>query len=339
MRLKKLLSVVTAVAMALSAVVVAPPNNTIVQAAEKTEVLWTGEKTTTWGSLFSAGTYLSGYSTATLTIEATTGNIMIYAGDWGTRLWQENVNGTQEIELSSEDLVAIQASGLYIGGNESVVTSISVTGDYEEVIPDVWVEVDGRYSCTNGQETQANSDELLIPAPSSSDGLILFSANFAIGGGQLTYTKADGNTQSVVVPSGGVQTFIFDSVKADSNIVYQKWWMNPGATETVSNITMTEVVAEAKYIQKTSVDWDNGGTYSQRFVVLVPEEELQGKSSVSFNISNGNGTATFSSTKYYSTVSVTGNPITAPDGYYFISYAISDIPYDKTLTFVDYSIN
>ena len=71
---------------------------------------------------------------------------------------------------------------------------------------------------------------------------------------------------------------------------------------------------------------DSYNYQSKRFVALISEESAASATSVVFSLTNGVSEVTRTSTKCYSSVSVAGSSIVAPEGYVFVAFAVTNIP-------------
>ncbi|MCR4840400.1 MAG: glycoside hydrolase family 5 protein [Lachnospiraceae bacterium] len=115
-----------------------------------------------------------------------------------------------------------------------------------------------------------------------------------------------------------------DEVKANG-LIFQ------GYNLTVTSITLSGLKKYTLYTQTTAVE---NSKYSQRWVMLVPDEDLATLNSGTLVITrtNDNKKMTVTLTKYYNSVSAAGATITAPDGYKFVAFALLNIPEDVTLS-------
>lgn len=82
-------------------------------------------------------------------------------------------------------------------------------------------------------------------------------------------------------------------------------------------------------VQKTSVQ---DGKYDARFVKKVNTSELSGKSEAVFSLTNGTKTASVSTDKYYTSLTVDGETISAESGTVFLAYTVKDIPENVNVT-------
>ena len=85
------------------------------------------------------------------------------------------------------------------------------------------------------------------------------------------------------------------------------------------------------YTQKTDVV---DGKYSQRWVELIPEEDMNtyAKGTLVITRTNDNKKMTVTLTKCYNSVSAAGETLTAPAGYKYLAYALLNIPEDINLS-------
>ncbi|MCR5201476.1 MAG: hypothetical protein K6D02_00085 [Lachnospiraceae bacterium] len=109
-----------------------------------------------------------------------------------------------------------------------------------------------------------------------------------------------------------------------------------GINMTVTDISVTGVLSETGdytpgqlYTQKTDV---SNGVYSQRWVCLVSEDDLASTKNATFTITRGdNKKMTKTVTTAYKSV-VANNETISFDGYYWVCYAMKNIPEGVTLT-------
>ena len=102
----------------------------------------------------------------------------------------------------------------------------------------------------------------------------------------------------------------------------------PAASNYTDPVNTT--IPENKIVtQKTAVA---DGVYNQRFIEKVKASELVDATKIIFTVSNGTKTATYESTKCYSSLNVNGGSISAGDDYVFLGLTIKDIPEDITVT-------
>ena len=115
-----------------------------------------------------------------------------------------------------------------------------------------------------------------------------------------------------------------DNIKTNGLIV-------SGNGITLTSISISGLKAYTLYTQKTDVE---NSKYSQRWVMLVPEEDLQSMNSGTLVITrtNDNKKMTVTLTKCYNSVSAAGSKITAPAGYKFVAYALLNIPEEINLS-------
>lgn len=90
-----------------------------------------------------------------------------------------------------------------------------------------------------------------------------------------------------------------------------------------------ELPANKVAVQKTAVV---DGTYCDRFVMRVSEADIAKASEVVFTLSNGTKTVTYTTNKYYTSLTVNGTKTSAGDGYVLLTLTIKDIPEDVTVT-------
>lgn len=82
-------------------------------------------------------------------------------------------------------------------------------------------------------------------------------------------------------------------------------------------------------VQKTSVQ---DGKYDARLVKKVNTSELSGKSKAVFSLTNGTKTASVSTDKYYTSLTVDGETISAESGTVFLAYTVKNIPENVNVT-------
>lgn len=103
----------------------------------------------------------------------------------------------------------------------------------------------------------------------------------------------------------------------------------PAAASNYTDPVNTTIPENKIVTQKTAVADD---VYNQRFIEKVKASELVDATKIIFTVSNGTKTATYESTKCYSSLNVNGGSISAGDDYVFLGLTIKDIPEDITVT-------
>lgn len=103
----------------------------------------------------------------------------------------------------------------------------------------------------------------------------------------------------------------------------------PAAASNYTDPVNTTIPENKIVTQKTAVA---DGGYNQRFIEKVKASELVDATKIIFTVSNGTKTATYESTKCYSSLNVNGGSISAGDDYVFLGLTIKDIPEDITVT-------
>lgn len=352
MRLKKLLCVVTAVVVAMSAVVVTPTNLKTVEAAEKTEVLWSGTQALAWGNIDISSSDFLGYSTAsldityTLTNSSATGTIQALCGGW-TDDYKQSVDvsedGTYTFTISTEALESISSVGhFYLVANNVTVTKISITGEYDEsLVPttDIWItdNENGTYSYTNTVDNGygGNGSSALgisISSITNIDPALITSISFTTNlgtSGTIGINDASGNWKEGSLGEAGTQTLSLNGVKSGDSLWITSYWINVGETLVISDVTVTTIQPDTLYQQATDVV---DGVYAKRFVQLISEDDASAASKVTFTMNDGTKDIVKESTKCYRTVSAAGGKLTAPDGYVFVAYGLKNIPEDVEIT-------
>lgn len=82
------------------------------------------------------------------------------------------------------------------------------------------------------------------------------------------------------------------------------------------------------------------GKTNARFVKMVSETDIEGMGKVTFSLKDSNGkTATATSNNYYLGLSASGTTVSAPDGYVFLAYTVTNIPNGTTLTCTDVKLS
>ncbi len=103
----------------------------------------------------------------------------------------------------------------------------------------------------------------------------------------------------------------------------------PAAASNYTDPVNTTIPENKIVTQKTAVA---DGVYNQRFIEKVKASELVDATKIIFTVSNGTKTATYESTKCYSSLNVNGGSISAGDDYVFLGLTIKGIPEDITVT-------
>lgn len=75
-----------------------------------------------------------------------------------------------------------------------------------------------------------------------------------------------------------------------------------------------------------------GGKFNARFVQKVSEDDIKGATKIRFTLTNGTDTVVVESDKYFGSLSVNGEKVSAGDGYVYLSYTVKNIPKDVTVT-------
>lgn len=360
MKMKKIMSAIVAGAMAVSTMASMSIMGASAESSSKS--LWTGtqEFTSGWsGNVTIGASNLQYWSDASVTVDFTCtdgtdySQLQLKYADAGYS-WHdlsEVVTVTGEtsytFDLSASDLETVTAGTQFIvGGCNVTVTKVTITGDYNAPTFDAWTDNgDGTYSYVNS--AQGSQSELVGDASVLYIDLSKYTtADYAdiqsitvdmettgYANGCIGLNDAAGDWKSAN-HSGSSVTLNVDGVEDGQQLQVQLWWMNAGSKATVKNVTIEAkepdgIVANRLYCQKTDVE---NGVYSERFVMMISEEDAANYSKVKFAINNGSKTANVYTTKYYTSISAAGATIVPGDGYVFVAYALKNIPEDVTLT-------
>ncbi|MBQ8883361.1 MAG: hypothetical protein IJ031_02025 [Oscillospiraceae bacterium] len=220
-------------------------------------------------------------------------------------------------------------------------TTIEVDTDYVAPTTDVWVDNgDGSYSLTRG--TAASPAKFTIPLDDGENHIATAVAITVEDGdgytnGCLGSNVYDGNPggtwENVTWDEESAMAIYNPSSSLETYPEFQVWYAAVGTKITISIVQ--SVYAYTKYEQQT-----NDGS-ACRGVMYIQESEVENIESVDFYFSNDGGATTkkVSSTKYYESVSVGGNIMTAPEGYVIVAYAITNIPDGESVTCEDIDLN
>ena len=74
------------------------------------------------------------------------------------------------------------------------------------------------------------------------------------------------------------------------------------------------------------------GKVAKRFTMLVGLDAIKKATKVEFTLSNGTETKVYTTDKYYTSLTASGEEVTAPEGYGFVTLTITDIPDGVTVT-------
>ncbi len=365
MRLKKLLSIVMAAALACSAMVAVPPAAKTAEAAEYLAQIKAGETKTIASGTVDAGsagatkikvlfdcaedTSFNQNSTINfkVTINGAPTDVDLTGSGWPSNGVKDNI-GILELDspLSANDTYTITAGineWTWSGATDWVYgfTAVEFITDDTE-LTDVWVDnKDGSYSYTNSKNS-GSSTTLEIPVSALTDenpeNIISVTFSTPSGNGQVEMVDALGNviknssnTQEGGTLQKGDNTFTVNGLKADSTIKFTCWWINKDGTETVK-ATVTTLQKDTLYKQVTVASGEEGSKkYSARFLKLVAKDSVADKSKAIFTINNGTKDIETVTTEYYTSITAAGGALTAPEGYVFLACAIKNIPEDITL--------
>ncbi len=150
---------------------------------------------------------------------------------------------------------------------------------------------------------------------------------FTTSGGQFYVTDmSDWNSSAVWYNSGSSIIVPVTSAMIANGIM-----MN-GADATIDKVTVYNVPASSTIEPNVTYKQISDDNSAVRFVQLISQELADNSSEVTFTISNGSSTVTRTSTSCYDSISVAGSELTAPEGYVFIAYAITGIPFEAAAT-------
>ncbi len=158
----------------------------------------------------------------------------------------------------------------------------------------------------------------------------------------LTVTYSD-NTQDFQLATGAngeITIELDDAKKSDVLNVNIGGSSIPGSvkiisveliTEPMFNKTATEFEAAdaGKIVSQTAIV---DGKVAKRFTMLVGLDAIKKATKVEFTLSNGTETKVYKTNKYYTSLTASGEEVTAPEGYGFVTLTITDIPDGVTVT-------
>lgn len=150
--------------------------------------------------------------------------------------------------------------------------------------------------------------------------------------------SASGTTYEFVISEADVKLLNGSMIVSGYNATISSIEVVSAKSEPASGYTDPEntTIPEGKTVtQKTAVE---DGVYSQRFIKKVFAKDLVGVTKIVFTVSNGTKTATYESTKCYSSLNVNGGSLSAGDDYVFLGLTIKDIPENITVTIEDIEI-
>ena len=184
-------------------------------------------------------------------------------------------------------------------------------------------------------EEAAAAAEDVIKDITSADEITAAAIEKAIANEDVTVTVKSEETKAPTTTEKGVQTVTITLTVGDVTETITKTFdidMLPAGYQDAANTT----IPEGKTVtQKTVVE---DGVYSQRFIKKVSAKDLVGAKKIVFTVSNGTKTATYESTKCYSSLNVNGGSLSAGDDYVFLGLTIKDIPENITVTIEDIKI-
>ena len=184
-------------------------------------------------------------------------------------------------------------------------------------------------------EDAVAATETAIKDIATADGITKDVVTKAIANEDVTVTVKSEETKAPTTTEKGVQTVTITLTVGDVTETITKTFdidMLPAGYQDAANTT----IPEGKTVtQKTAVE---DGVYSQRFIKKVAAKDLVGATKIVFTVSNGTKTATYESTKCYSSLNVNGGSLSAGDDYVFLGLTIKDIPENITVTIEDIEI-
>ena len=369
MKFKKILSSVVAAAMAVTTFSAFSTTATAADTTLKTGGSYTAAPTswdpntidTTFTTLSASDlSVVENDALITITVVpnagADTSDWAIAVGETMTGTWANSGGGTAtKLEVTAQKLLDIagidsfaELTSAYnvqiwnIDDGESIDSwSISYDNDYVAPTTDVWVDNgDGSYSLTRG--TAASPAKFTIPLDDGENHIATAVAITVEGGdgytngclGSMVYDGNPGGTwENVTWDEESAMAIYNPSSSLETYPEFQVWYAAVGTKITISLVQ--SVYAYTKYEQQT----DDGSAC--RGIMYIQESEVENIESVDFYFSNDGGATTkkVSSTKYYESVSVGGNNMTAPEGYVIVAYAITNIPDGESVTCEDIDLN
>ncbi|MBO5449906.1 MAG: hypothetical protein J5994_11370 [Ruminococcus sp.] len=258
-------------------------------------------------------------------------------------------------DLTADDLaLVLGGNNLIVGGANATVTSVTVTGEYEAVTFDAWVDNgDGTYTFNTNADsaTKPTKGNLLLDLSKYTDAdyadITKITVHTSLGGGfangTLGLNNAAGDWTAIADGAEFGNDFVLETegVEAGQKLQVQLWWVNKG-----SSISVTGVEVEAKnttpslvpgqiYTQSTAVE---NGKFASRYVVMVPEADALNAKAVEFTLNNGTKDAKVTSYNYYTSITANGETLTPDEGYVFVTCAVKGIPESVSVECTGYTL-
>ena len=156
----------------------------------------------------------------------------------------------------------------------------------------------------------------------------------------VTYSDNTQDFQTATAASGEITLELDDAKKSDVLHVNIGGSSIPGSIKIISvelipepmfNKTATEFEAAdaGKIVSQTAIV---DGKVAKRFTMLVGLDAIKKATKVEFTLSNGTETKVYKTNKYYTSLTASGEEVTAPEGYGFVTLTITDIPDGVTVT-------
>lgn len=156
----------------------------------------------------------------------------------------------------------------------------------------------------------------------------------------VTYSDNTQDFQTATAASGEITLELDDAKKSDVLHVSIGGSSIPGSIKIISvelipesmfNKTATEFEAAdaGKIVSQTAIV---DGKVAKRFTMLVGLDAIKKATKVEFTLSNGTETKVYKTNKYYTSLTASGEEVTAPEGYGFVTLTITDIPDGVTVT-------
>ncbi|MBE6836989.1 MAG: hypothetical protein E7509_03190 [Ruminococcus sp.] len=228
----------------------------------------------------------------------------------GVRLYQEKINGPFEVEVP-------------LFGNYD----LEFTGNAVEITSIKFVDSDANVSLTRG------SQEAVISAPGANDTVLAT-------GVDLGWSGAEGITVSGTQLSGlrfdGTESFVFTSTGTGNIQIQDGNWSGviidggiwTAGDKLIIPITQTYVdginaIGTAPGVELQIVDY---GTKAIRYILKVAEDDVDEIESVSLKFRNDfDYSEAFETSKCYRSIKANGQTI-SEDGYVFITFVVNNVP-------------
>ena len=274
-----------------------------------------------------------------------------YTNEWNCV--DVSAGGTFTFTLNAEDAANITANKLVVSGYSVTYTKVELNADKkttdEPDTSDYALLFDGKFDVTTAYE----ANQIAVTAVEGDKITVTYELNDAGEYHQLSFKHAGDGWPALTSPQYTNEWNCVD-VSADGTFTFT---LN---AEDAANITANKLVVSGYSVTYTKVELNADkkpsgdvpgytgdipanttvkqntavvdGKYNTRFVQKVSEDDIKGASKIEFTLSNGSKTVKAVSTKYFSSLTVNGEKVSADDGYVFLSYTVKDIPEGVTVT-------